>query len=108
MKRLGVLKIANYLINVFLRYIGNLFFVVYCKQIDTGICLFYNDIQSDNAKTTSLATAFACHSKSNLSFATSQRHSYFWILLQSDWQNDTVLWQMILTICNTLCKRIQK
>ena len=67
-KSLKYLKIADYLINVFVRHIGNFLLIINCKQIDTCVCCFYNDVQSDYAKTSSFTATFACNSKSNLSF----------------------------------------
>jgi len=77
-----MLKILYNLVNIFFRYILDFLLVVNGKKVDTSVCGFHNNVQCDNPKSTSLATAFALNPKANLALTFTKRDPYFWILNQ--------------------------
>ncbi len=77
-----LLKILYNLVNIFFRYILDFLLVVNGKKVDTSVCGFNNDVQRDNPKSTSLATAFALNPKANLTLSATKRYSNIRIGLQ--------------------------
>ena len=86
-----MLKILYNLVNIFFRYILDFLLVVNGKKVDTGICGFNNNVQRDDPKSTSLATAFALNAKANLAFASTKRYSNIRIGLQLVLKNVNVI-----------------
>ena len=99
----GTLKILYYLVYIFIRYILDFLLVVNGKKVDTGICCFNNNVQRDDPKSTSLATAFALNAKANLAFASTKRYSNIRIGLQFVLKNVNVIRKRAIAFGQTFC-----
>ncbi len=97
-----MLKSLYNLVNIFFRYILDFLLVVNGKKVDTSVCGFHNNVQRDNPKSTSLATAFALNPKANLALTATKRYSNVRIGLQFVLKNVNVIRKRPIVLAQSL------
>ena len=90
------------MVNVFIRYIGNLFFIINCKQINACIVCFNDNIQGNNPKSTSFTSSFALDTKSDFAFTAAQRDTRLRILHQFKLKSIDIISKSVIAFCQAL------
>ena len=67
-----LLKVAYNFIYIFFTHILDFFLVVDSKQIDTGICSLYDNIQGNHPKTTTFTSSLTFDTKTNFALSITQ------------------------------------
>ena len=77
-----LLKIFDNLIYIFVRDISYLFLVINCNQVNACVGCFNDYVKGNYSKPATFASSFALDAKTDLSFSSSERNSYFRVLHQ--------------------------
>ena len=94
-------KSANNLIDITIRNVFYFFLVIDGKKVNACVSCLNNNVQSDNPKSSPLATTFALDTKSNLTLAPTKRNSCLWILHQFKLKVVDVIGKRAITFCQT-------